>query len=834
LHSVRLHLLIRCAYFVPEFRTLLNTLVYKSVGNAMFEQQIEETISVITRNTIGEASSITLKAILSSDISPSIKNYFDLDVKQWMREEHDRLLSSPHFDYSDETIRAMFDDIKHQSKPMIRFTREEFDIILDQAVKLQFNYICRPQWTLSKFVFGEKELVSSDSISEALEYFVDYDYYSVIIAQYLSSKRYSTMHRDRFEELVTIIDNEVLKGFDSRKMAQIAVPLYALFSRGADTDTALIPIEALSVFYDDKNVSPIVERLDAEKESMPMLSMHDLTVLISEVDFSTSVDISNLVNQHLNPDRKDTPQATLSPESYEGAMPVAVEEEPAAPVFEEEPAMPTFEQDSTLPTFEEESDTPTFEEEPQEIELTIEPEEDLPIAEVPEIEPVLEPEVEIPVEETNEAFPSFDTPVEDNTTSTEPVEEESFEIPDLTFESEPVETDEGTIEQSEMLDEEDDALPDFPEFKLAEDEEGESSLDGTGGEALSGGEHETPEFDEFLPAEEPTNDAEIPSIEQSFTNETAISPDDDAIEIREESFPGTIEDDSVNMDFSIDGTEQEGESDEDLEAFFKDLGKQSEESADESLSFLQPDGSSEELKGIEETFLPEQSINELSIDGSVTEAATDEALPFAIDGDAEASEEFSFSADYGDKEFTPPESDVAFEDSNPMNEEQKNEYQTEDETHFKEFDFEPPEDAMTLPELDLSLDDADSDLRANIDSAVGLEQSSSGSSDELTDLMRDFTRDNSAEEDDGINPMDSFGDLKTTIPAKDKKLYIKTLFNKNEQDFERALDDLNKKRSWRDASEYIDELFLQHDVDMYSKTAIKFTDEVYKRYMSKS
>ena len=44
---------------------------------------------------------------------------------------------------------------------------------------------------------------------------------------------------------------------------------------------------------------------------------------------------------------------------------------------------------------------------------------------------------------------------------------------------------------------------------------------------------------------------------------------------------------------------------------------------------------------------------------------------------------------------------------------------------------------------------------------------------------------------------------------------------------------LNGKPSWRKASEYIDELFIKHDVDMYSRLAVKFTDDIYKRYANK-
>jgi len=81
--------------------------------------------------------------------------------------------------------------------------------------------------------------------------------------------------------------------------------------------------------------------------------------------------------------------------------------------------------------------------------------------------------------------------------------------------------------------------------------------------------------------------------------------------------------------------------------------------------------------------------------------------------------------------------------------------------------------------------------------------------------------------------MKKFGDLRELIPASDQKKYIKKIFRKNEEIFHRSIDILNGKPSWREASEHIDDIFLKNDVDMYSRIAVKFTDDIYKRYLKK-
>ncbi len=1018
----------------------------------MFEQQIEETIASIKRSTIGENSSILLKSILEADIPASIKNYFNLDVKQWMKEEQDRLLTSPHFDYNDEQILHLFDEVRHQSKPYIRFSVEELTNTLDQAVKLQFNYLCRPQWTLSKFVFGEKETVTKDSIIEALDYFVDYEYYKLIIKEYLRSKNYDSMHKDRFEELISIIDNEVVKGYDSRKMAQLTQPIFQLFSRGGELETVLIPIEAVSVFYDDKNVSPIVERLDKEKERIPMLSLHDLTVLISEVDFSTSVDISNLVSKHLFPGRKqqtvESPSETaLSVEAAKSAVeaeiklsaqsetvlpptivvpePVVIEEQPLAPAFE--PEAPVVEEPPAAAEETPFSFGATFDagESSEPVPAAIETPDSEPFSfnsafSAPVEEPATQRSVSlpddrdfIPVEEksipreSSTESGSFDDNFSFSLTETEPQPPQEDAVFSNLFPSEAV---------SET--EEDKAILDFPDFTISDAADPFASFKLTEEELPSGGEHETPVFDDVpsIPEEKPfsfddaglddelrlesmqfqekeeepfsfssdyglkeeptaafegnginfnsaygfNSTVEEPATDDTFIKENTIqfgardtapamqdtSEIDETLDFDDATSPDRLgEDEGFDLDFTLDeppADEPQAIADEPAFSGFNTSAPPAFQSSDsgfasitddfelETPSFItdtpgftaeppnfaeqpiqfgeEPGGSETELPGfaaepldftiepagidsetssydagmqsfdsempsfdglpgenetaavddtfdffsLEEpspappadpfdSFLPDKPLDELTIE---TPPAIPEepAMGFGLAEVPPEEDPFgSFTPDFGTDEYTPQESDITFDHIDPIKDQQKNEYYAEDETLFKEFDFQPPDEPMTLPDLDLSLDEPPTaaEPMAPIEPSApfdfGSEIASIGSSPEdLSEFMRDFRKTEVSSAEPGEDPLQLFGDLKTMIPLKDKKLYIKSLFNKDEQGFEHALDTLNKKRTWREASEYIDDLFIQYDIDMYSKLAIKFTDEVYKRYMSKT
>ncbi|HET7153525.1 MAG TPA: hypothetical protein VFJ29_07135, partial [Candidatus Kapabacteria bacterium] len=74
-------------------------------------------------------------------------------------------------------------------------------------------------------------------------------------------------------------------------------------------------------------------------------------------------------------------------------------------------------------------------------------------------------------------------------------------------------------------------------------------------------------------------------------------------------------------------------------------------------------------------------------------------------------------------------------------------------------------------------------------------------------------------------------DLRSLIDDGERKKFIKKLFRKNDPDYEKALDAMNAMQTWKEASGYIDTLFLRNGVDPYAKHAIKFTDAVYSRFI---
>lgn len=71
------------------------------------------------------------------------------------------------------------------------------------------------------------------------------------------------------------------------------------------------------------------------------------------------------------------------------------------------------------------------------------------------------------------------------------------------------------------------------------------------------------------------------------------------------------------------------------------------------------------------------------------------------------------------------------------------------------------------------------------------------------------------------------------IAEHDKRRFLKKLFRQEEAAFEMTLQELGAITSWKDASRYIDEMFIKRDIDPYSSEAERFIEIVYHQFHQK-
>jgi hypothetical protein len=658
----------------------------------MFERKIEEITALFSRITIGEQDAITARQINAAAIPHSLKLFFGRDIDIWVSEEKQRLLSSAHFHYSDDEVIGKFDSIVELLPQYARFSALEYQHALDRNVSLLFNYVCRPQWSLLRYSFSDREHVPTGEIVQGLKYFWHYEYYRLVLTEYFSKKAIPVIDARKFEDLVKNIDNEITRSFDSKKLASLTEPIFELFNVDNESETPLVPLDALSIFFDDKGLSSIVESIDREKLHREFLSMHDLVLLIGDVDFTMSLDISSIVHQHARSLGVQVPERVAH----------------AGRDFDV-PSLPSIEQDPVdISDGERHLDFVISEEEQGVIERDFD---------------------SIGSDEDDSAYDS-----------------EAYDSMALLVEEE------ATYAESES------------KGIISADE---VDMDELAAEAALPG---------YSAAEESILDLE----EELYVEEELDLPENT-------EYPEEVEEMSV---------EEEASSRRDLDEV-ADIGLLDEEEGSMVVQNLVNDDIEMDILLADE--------DELILDTAKMEDTSE----LDIDWEKEAASipDMSLAVDIPD---TTAPAKVTSET-----------FGIETEQYLK-----PTDELLSQLQFD------------DVDEIIEKPAQKRFSDIPLID-NDDFPRrdTSSAEKDIEDDPIPAddvirqFGDLFQQIGTSDQKKYAKKLFRKNDDTVKHALSVLNGKPTWREASEYIDELFIKYDVDMYSRIAVQFTDDIYKRYL---
>jgi hypothetical protein len=73
-------------------------------------------------------------------------------------------------------------------------------------------------------------------------------------------------------------------------------------------------------------------------------------------------------------------------------------------------------------------------------------------------------------------------------------------------------------------------------------------------------------------------------------------------------------------------------------------------------------------------------------------------------------------------------------------------------------------------------------------------------------------------------------DISAAIAEGEKKKFIRKIFKQEDARYVEALRELSSMPGWKEASRYIDEIFIRNDVDPYSGEAERFIEIVFQQY----
>ncbi len=256
----------------------------------IFESEIELIMNAVRARTIGEAESIRLKDILTADLHPAVKAYFKARVQQMLQQERQTEVRSKKFPYSLPEVVRLQEQIDLLLVHHYVFGQHDFALMLDHAVHFQFNFLCRPQWTLLNFIFENQRRRPTSDIRRKLRYCVDYSYYAEIIKRFIEDRGLAEMTYEEFTELLEKIDQEIVSRHTSVELALMTRPILRFIAsaerpQGPGQQEPRIPINAAIVFFEDKKLNDIKERLETERDrnEIAEISLRQLANYIEKV-----------------------------------------------------------------------------------------------------------------------------------------------------------------------------------------------------------------------------------------------------------------------------------------------------------------------------------------------------------------------------------------------------------------------------------------------------------------------------------------------------------------------------------------------------------------------
>jgi hypothetical protein len=256
----------------------------------IFEQEIDQILATVRARTIGEDESITLRQVLNAAIHPAIKAYCRSEVEKILEEERVTEHRSKRFPYSLSEVISLQKQIDVLLVQHYEFTQDEFARVLDEAVHFEFNYLCRPQWTLLNYVVGDRRRVGMSEVERKLTRCVDYQYFPELIRRYSVDRGLAELTYEEFRSLLERIDREVVRRHRADELAGMTRSLISFVDFGkasphGSDDQPTLPTNAAIVFFEDKHLDEIKARLEHERDKnrRTVMTLAELAAVLREV-----------------------------------------------------------------------------------------------------------------------------------------------------------------------------------------------------------------------------------------------------------------------------------------------------------------------------------------------------------------------------------------------------------------------------------------------------------------------------------------------------------------------------------------------------------------------
>jgi len=248
----------------------------------MLDQIIENIIQKIRKEVVQPGMErIPLAYIFTRNIPASIKHFFDQEVELWIRDEAEKFSASERFDYQTPEVQVLIDKIFDVLKQTATFHINQFNRLLERAIKLEANYLIRPHQTLTQFLFKDNFVVSTIEVYDMLKYFDKFQYYKDALTDYFNLKYLRQISQSQFEELISGIDRQVYAKSPVETVLQTVKTINNFVNEGRPAPTDTLDIKMLLVILKDRNLDGFAALIERQgQEGSKDISIADLEQIL--------------------------------------------------------------------------------------------------------------------------------------------------------------------------------------------------------------------------------------------------------------------------------------------------------------------------------------------------------------------------------------------------------------------------------------------------------------------------------------------------------------------------------------------------------------------------
>ncbi len=313
----------------------------------MLERETELIRQIVLESTINGRNAVKLNEVIAASLPRGIKSFMTARVAGMLEDD---LRSASRLRKITEGIGSTVTaerTLLHSLAMEYTLNREEFTKLTEDTIHFLENYLCRPQWTLNQLMFEKANTITFIEMIRKFEIVSEYSYFALLVERHARRKELREIEAGYFKQLLARIDNEIVKQHSPRELALLAKPIFDFLLLGEHSMTRPIPLGAILLFYEDKNlmnVKTYIERI-CQVRNKTQLSMSELIEIIEDlynVETTVQKEVEESELEILSPHTSATqsPAGTLPEDNGDAPQPAPEEakEESTDPSAIAEPA----------------------------------------------------------------------------------------------------------------------------------------------------------------------------------------------------------------------------------------------------------------------------------------------------------------------------------------------------------------------------------------------------------------------------------------------------------------------------------------------------------------